>query len=67
MDIFWAIVGALLTAWNWFWDTTARIGLTNWLLMFLIYEVYEIREAYFDFESAKLARYKRTNWDFSED
>lgn len=64
MDIFWAIVGVLLAAYNWIGDTIARIGFTNWLLMILIYQVYKIREAYMEFESAKLGR---NNRDIQED
>ena len=64
MDIFWAIVGALLAAYNWIGDTIARIGFTNGLLMVLIWQVVKIRETYIEFESAKL---KRNNRDIQED
>jgi hypothetical protein len=59
MDIIWIIVGALWAVYNWICDTIARIGLTNWILIFLLYEVYKIRETYIEFESAKLARNSR--------
>ena len=62
-DIFWAIVGALLAAYNWVWDTIARIGLTNWLLIILIWQVVKIHQSYIEFESAKLARNKQDTWE----
>jgi len=59
MDIFWAIIGALLAAWNWAWETLTPIGLTNCLLIILIWEVVKIHQSYVEFESAKLARNNR--------
>lgn len=64
MDIFWAFVGALWAAYSWVSNTIARISLTDLLLIILIYEVYKIREAYTEFEYAKLARHSK---NFDED
>jgi hypothetical protein len=62
MEIFWAIVGALSTAYNWVRDTISEIGITNLLLFILIWQVgkiYEtIREVQIDFETAMLERDK---------
>jgi uncharacterized membrane protein len=57
-NIFWEIVGVLLAAYNWFGNTIVRIGLTNWLLILLIYQVNAMRVSYFKFEIEKEIRYK---------
>jgi hypothetical protein len=50
MDIFWAIVGALLTAYNWVTDAIVILGnsrgLTNILLIVLIWQVDKLHQSY---------------------
>ena len=58
--IFWVILGALLTAWEWVSATISRIlgsgAFTNILLIILIYEVYAFHQTYENFERSKWVR-----------